>query len=491
MAILWPMHHDAIPLPLPTLTTGHRRLDQAWRVALGDIVGNIRPYRSGLLEEPRPVLLAGLFYDDPWTRDAAINAWNGGALLWPGVARDTLLSCLERRADGSLAIGGQYWDAVIWVIGSWSYYCASGDADFLALALAASITTMRERETEEFDPALGLFRGGACYQDGISAYPDRYADTVDGSGGIEGWTPTDPALRHSQGQGFPAHALSTNCLYLRAYADLAAMATAAGQAPDPAWAERAAALREAINRHFWDDDRGSYRYLVDRWGGCERQEGLGLAFASLFQVADADRQQRLFASAVTCPLGCMPSLWPGYERYPAADPGQFGRHSTVWPHVNAFWADAALQAGQPRIFWDEYQAMACRAAENGHFSEIYHPETGQPYGGIQESGRDAAGAIRMAPFAPWGRQTWCATGFIRLTLTGLCGLRWAADGLHLQPWLPSGLTTIRLEHLHYRQAILDLSISPAASAPRLTIDGNPHDGPIPSDLCGHHRIVVG
>ena len=40
-----------------------------------------------------PVILAGLHYDTPWTRDAAINAWNGGSLILPEVSRNTLLSC--------------------------------------------------------------------------------------------------------------------------------------------------------------------------------------------------------------------------------------------------------------------------------------------------------------------------------------------------------------------------------------------------------------
>ena len=29
------------------------------------------------------MILAGLHYDTPWTRDAAINAWNGGSLMVP------------------------------------------------------------------------------------------------------------------------------------------------------------------------------------------------------------------------------------------------------------------------------------------------------------------------------------------------------------------------------------------------------------------------
>ncbi|MGI5232813.1 hypothetical protein [Actinoallomurus sp. CA-142502] len=56
----------------------------------------------------------------------------------------------------------------------------------------------------------------------------------------------------------------------------------------------AQALRQAINRHLWREDPGSYGYLIH--GGDTRageldpsQEGAGLAFAVLCGVADARR----------------------------------------------------------------------------------------------------------------------------------------------------------------------------------------------------------
>jgi len=57
----------------PRLHTNDPLINRAYRIALGDLMGNIQPFQDGLLEEPRPVILAGLDYDTPWTRDAAIN----------------------------------------------------------------------------------------------------------------------------------------------------------------------------------------------------------------------------------------------------------------------------------------------------------------------------------------------------------------------------------------------------------------------------------
>ena len=97
-----------IRLCIPSLRTDNRTINDAYRIAIGDLVGNVQPFQSGLLERPVPVILAGLDYGRPWTRDASINAWNGASLIMPQVARDTLLSVLD-RTEGRCA----HWRAVL------------------------------------------------------------------------------------------------------------------------------------------------------------------------------------------------------------------------------------------------------------------------------------------------------------------------------------------------------------------------------------------
>ena len=113
--------------------------------------------------------MAGLHYNRPWTRDSAINLWNGSSLIIPTVARDTLTSVLD-NSKNNLRIGGQYW-AIIWVTGAWQHYLFTGDNQFLALAYKAGIHSIENLEATEFDPDDNLFRGPAVYGDGISAYP--------------------------------------------------------------------------------------------------------------------------------------------------------------------------------------------------------------------------------------------------------------------------------------------------------------------------------
>ncbi len=186
-----------------TLRTGHFEIDRAFRIAMGDMFGNVIHYKSGLLKKPAPCLSAGLSYPDPWTRDTALNTWNGAGVIIPEVMKNTLLSCLTRGdasagmgegcndvagskvPPGVLSISGQYWDRVIWAIGAWAFYCQNGDREFLALALEAVRNSLPYLEENEWDGEKQLFRGGACIADGLGAYGDIYSNVKDS--GIYQW----------------------------------------------------------------------------------------------------------------------------------------------------------------------------------------------------------------------------------------------------------------------------------------------------------------
>ena len=143
-------------------------------MAIATLNSNIQPFRDGLLEKAEPVIIAGLGYSTPWTRDAAINTWNAGGIICPEISKNTLFSVLSKNENGYF-IEGEYWDRIIWVIGAWQYYLYSGDSHFLKVALSATENSLKFFEKTEFSKDLGLFRGAACYGDGVAAYPDIYA----------------------------------------------------------------------------------------------------------------------------------------------------------------------------------------------------------------------------------------------------------------------------------------------------------------------------
>jgi hypothetical protein len=422
---------------LPALYTGIPDLDLAFRIALGDLAGNIRPHRGELDAEARPCFLAGLDYDKPWTRDAAFNVWYAGAALDPVVARHTLEAVLSRDGHGR-RIGGQYWDAIIWALGAWQLYLYTGNRAGLAGDYGVIVNSLRFFEATERDPRDGLFRGGACFQDGIAGYPDRFADSP--SSEILDWVKRHPEARAPVGYGLPMKALSTNALYAEAYRLAGLMAGVLGE-PSAPWERRAEEQRNAIRAHFWNPATGTFRYLLDAGEDAARQEGFGHAFALLFGIATPDQAASVLQRQHVTPHG-IPCLWPVYLRYAGAQGASFGRHSgPIWPQVNAAWCAAVTRWRRPDLAWREIHLLAAKAARDSQFAELYHPVDGRIYGGLQEMPQNGQGIVEWTACR---RQTWCATGFLHMLTHTLLGLRPGPDVLRFDPWLPPELDQIEL-----------------------------------------------
>jgi glycogen debranching enzyme len=425
-----------MPLPFPVLECSNPAVERAYRIAMGDILANIRPFKDGLLAQPEACILAGLDYNTPWTRDAAINVWNGLGLFYPQAARSTLLSVLERCPDGRIRIGGQYWDAIIWVLGAWADYLYTGEPDFLALAFEAARNSLERFEREELDPSTGFFRGPAVYGDGVAAYPDPYSPG--GTSAILDWPQANPGLRVGSGYGIPMLALSTNCLYAQAYRVTPRMAAILGHDSAAALHEKGERLAGRIRAGFWNPEKGWFNYLIDPLGRCDHQEGLGHAFALLFAIADERQSEQVLDHQARTPFG-IPCVYPTFARYAAR--GGYGRHSgTVWPFISGFWAEAALMRGRADLFAGEFLALTALLNRHGQCPEIVHPVTGEIYGGLQEAGRGEDGLS----WDSCARQTWTASAYLRMILTGLLGMRFDSDGIRFKPALPGSVEMIRL-----------------------------------------------
>lgn len=503
------------------MKTGNFEIDRAFRIAMGDMLGNVIHYKSGLLEKPAPCLVAGLSYPDPWTRDTAFNTWNGAGLLIPEAMKNTLLSCLT-RGDASAGMGtgchdeagsgvppnvvsisGQYWDRIIWTIGAWAYYCQNGDREFLQLAMEAVRHSLAYLEENEWDDEAGLFRGGACIHDGFGAYSDIYIDQ-EGTAIFE-WPEANPQRRHPKGAGVPMFALSTNCLYTEAYRLAGVMAAELDQAAEPRWAGMHERLVNAIRAAFWMADERHFRFYLDPWGGCGgRQECLGNALALQFGIATPEQARQVIANQPRHPFG-PPSLWPEWERYAAAkldpyecppnrpdiaaeiqvlrgDPrsrsGFSGHGGAVWPLIQGIWGETMVRQGRADLFEQDLRLMAghfCRAVQS---PEVVHPECGLPYGGLQEM-------PKRGPIDRWVscyRQTWSATSYLRLVLRGLLGIDWMPGGLKFAPCLPDGIDRVELLGLPYRSARLDVVVRRG--------DGSRREATVPATVQGPHRLEL-
>ena len=467
----------------PYLVTNNKQINLAYRLAIATVAGNIYPYKAGVLEEVKPCLLAGLGYSTPWTRDTAMNVWNAAGLICPDVALNTLKSVMGRDEKGYF-IDGEYWDRIIWTIGAWWQYLYTGDKEFLKIAYEAVCNSLEYFENTEFSEELNLFRGAACYGDGVSAYPDIYA-AHNWSGIIE-FSKRNRELCVDKGVGIPMYTLSTNCLYYYSYVLADKMGCELGLKEK--YTGKALKMKNAINNTFWNEEKGTYDYICDNFGGCESQEGLGISFAILFGVADNDKVKKIIKNHKTTEYG-IPCVYPSFPRYNTPDGMEFGRHSgTVWPHVQGFWADAVLKDDRSDLFDKELMLQTENALRFYQFAEIYHPISGEMYGGVQEN-KGKGIAYNYWDCKPC--QTWSATAFLRNIYMDFVGLKYRENGIE---YVPSGTEladNISLYNLKYRSAVININIiGKGKEIKSFSIDGIESKPFISNELYGTHNIEI-
>lgn len=469
-AFLVPTVHPALRLGD---TVVQARLGVPFERALDNLLGiNTVAYdpkvynRTGLLTGGRFVR-AGGGYGQPWTRDAAINSWNAASLFEPLVARDTLWSVTVPSPDGPVVQrDNQWWDKAVWIVGAWSHFRVTGDRAFLATAYGVASRLLREQRAERYGAGFGLFRGPSFFNDGIAGYPSPPASADDsGSSFVLDHPGTDRIM-----------ALSTNCLYVGAYRATAAMADELGQ-PGAEWAHDADDLKRTIARRFWMPERRTYGYLLFPDGRLDpSQEGCGLAFSVLFDVASPARAQLVLRNAHREPFG-IDDVWPPFPRFSDARPGR--HNNVVWPMVQGMWARAAARARDAETLGWCLENVA-RLAKDGRFGEIHNARTGEPDGGWQNG--------RHWDSAP--DQTWSATAYLGMVTDGLFGFRFEPKGLRFEPLVPKGWDGATLTDVPYRGATLDIRIRGTGSKARMVrLDGK-LVRLVPGDLSGRHTVEI-
>jgi glycogen debranching enzyme len=438
------------------LKSENNKITRAFRIAVGDLATNILPCNLGLIDGSADAVMAGLDYDFPWTRDAAINSWNGVSLIFPEIAKNTLLSMIE-KIDGKLKINlHQYWDAMIWTTGAWHHYLYTGDKDFLKIALEATRNTLEYLEKNEWDEKLCLFGGAAHHADGTSGYPLVYRIGNDGTGStcIADWPEANPDKVHPVGFGIPMYALSTNCIYYNAYKLIGIMAEELQEKPEEKWEEMAKKIKTAVNQHFWSIEIDNYCYLIDPLGDCDHQECLGLAYSLLFDIADDEQAEKVLKKIKIVPAG-IPVGWPDFPRYEKIPGDTYGRHSAcVWPPFEAMFASAAAKNGRTDILMHVVDTLSEFACRDLQFVEVYHPMTGEIYGGIQECNGNLEYEWKSCD-----RQTWSATAFIRLLLLDVFGMNFTSKGIEFKPQIEENISPLFVKNINYRKMNLDIEIS--------------------------------
>ncbi|WP_346699537.1 MGH1-like glycoside hydrolase domain-containing protein [uncultured Alistipes sp.] len=435
------------------------KVNEAWELAYRTVLYNVRD----------SILAAGADYGGEWTRDVAINTWNGADFFIPEVVERSLWHVTNNRQT----IGHQYWDKIIWVQGALYHFLLTRDTVFLREAYTCGANTIRQLEEEAYDKEYGLFTGSSVFNDGVSAFEEPIYDV--------GKPNSSSVLAHNT-HGIKC--LSTNCAYYMAYRALNEMHKVQTGSENPEFVEKARTLRNNIRRNFYNP-RGQLFYVIDEQGHIHKhQEALGIAFAILSGAITPQEGHFTVIRNETTKYG-IPSISPTFKRFSKEYPGRHNR--LIWPFVNAFYANAALETGDWKIFEHEFYSMADLALDEDkgdyNFYEIFDPETGKPEGGHQ-SGK--------AQWHSRRHQTWSATGYMSMIHYGICGIRPQLQGLSFEPYLPQGINRLSIHGLKYGKMLLDIDLKGQGyQIVDLRINGKRSDSHfIPANLTGRQHVEI-
>ncbi|MCQ2184920.1 MAG: hypothetical protein MJY62_05885 [Bacteroidales bacterium] len=421
----------------PVLKSSDSLLVSAFDLALRTVENNIED----------GIVTAGGDYGGEWTRDASINAWNAGSLIFPEESSKSLWAV---TVDGK-KIGHQYWDKIIWAQGAYNHSLVTGEPiEPIYRCIAA---TMKELEDTVYMKNRGLFHGPSVFNDGIAGYEEPIP--VPESRGAS-------VLEHPN--TYKICCLSTNCIYYWAYVRLASMAWDCCE-PFAAlgYKIKACRLRRHIRSTFYDRKNNTLGYLIDQNGEVHHfQEGLGYSFAILSSVVSRKEARALAGNVYISRYG-IPSVYPHFKRFDDEHPGR--HNNIIWPFVNAFWAEAALEAGYPEKFEFELRNLAFLAIEKGQgmFYEIYNPLTGEADGGWQ----------RGHSWMSCHDQTWSATGYLRMVISGVFGIGFTKEGMTVNPAaaVSEDLACTAIENISYRGHKVSVSILPATEKAGIYVNG--------------------
>jgi glycogen debranching enzyme len=407
--------------------------------------------------------LAGQNWAQVWTRDTSYSTELACAVLHPDVAKTTLLGltqqvegvgeCWFQDKCGHFAGWPNLTDAIVGASGTWSLYLVSGDRDLLRPLYDRTVRSLARAERDALNAKLGLFSGCSSFMESDSAYPRQYADNGE--------------------KLAKTCALSTCLLYYRGYLVAADAGALLGEDVQPL-RQKAARLKDAINSQFWLPEKGYYAYYVDADGKLDdRMEGLGEAFAILTGVADAGRARQILASTPTTSWG-FPCLWPQYEEWRSykTDFAHYYHNGMIWPFVQGYWAWAASESKDVKVFGRELDALVKLSEKNETFMELYRPEDGRPDG------------------SP--RQLWSASGFLSMIYHGLFGIHFEQAGLRFAPVVPERFQQVSLANFKYRGATLQIVVrGHGTKIGKFLLDGRQEQRPVfAAGSRGNHQVEI-
>ena len=402
-------------------------------------------------------LRTGLYWGGVWTRDVSYSSLLALAYVCPDKVKNSLEVKIDRmgRIIQDTGTGGSWpcsTDRVVWALSAWNIYLATGDMEWLQKAYPIIARSLEADFVVAYNPETGLFRGESSFIDWREQSYPTWAQPAD---------------------IYMSECLGTNAAFYGVLKVTADMATVLGEKKAAKkYAQKAEALKQAINDKFWIEEEGfyaNYYYGRQNISMLERSETLGESFCVLFGIADEERAARVISSMHVGEFG-PPILSPQI-----VDQGDY-HNNGVWPYVTSFWGKAAAAVGNETAL---LHALACNVRTASLYAtnyENYSFNTGNPYTTLMNS-----------PNMLWG-----LSGFMGLFHRTFFGFEFTQEGLALKPFIPTILEGKRtMEAFPYRNMLLDITVSGSGhEIASCLVDGQPAEAFIPADWTGNHKVEI-
>jgi len=360
---------------------------------------------------PCDCFVTGVKWPFVWTRDSAYSIDLALGWLDPSRARRTLEFKLSDVREPSAPQGlyvvqdtgsGGSWpistDRVVWFLGARGLLDHKAFADKTYKALK---DTLAQDKQYAFDAQTGLYRGETSFLDWREqTYPV--------------WTEKNVRFIAE------SFALSTNALHYEALRLAVKMAKSRNDADAAArFQNEADALRSAIDKRFWREDRGLYMSYIGTADGPQTIEAydlLGTALAILADIPTPERARKALANYPTWPAGS-PVIWP--EHRDAA----IYHNRAIWPFVSAYALRAARKLDDANRIAHELRSILQGAALSGSNYENYELTSGAVH---VEDGKWSGPAVNSP------RQLWSVAAMLDAIVEGVFGV----DGDKVEPKIP-------------------------------------------------------
>ena len=429
--------------------TGTSTLETAlYNMAVDEMINNF---------EKDGTLRTGLYWGGVWTRDVSYSSLLSLAYMCPDKVRNSLEVKIDRmgRIIQDTGTGGSWpcsSDRVVWALSVWNIYLATGDMEWLQKAYPIIVKSLECDDMVVYNPQTGLYRGESSFIDWREQSYPTWAQ------------PADIYL---------SECLGTNAAFYGVLKVTADMAAALGHKKDAKkYAQKAEALKQAINDRFWVEEDGfyaSYWYGRQNLIRTQHSETLGESFCVLFGIADEERAAKVISSMHVGEYG------PPIFSPQIVSQGDY-HNNGVWPYVTSFWGKAAAKAGNETALM---HALACNVRTAALYAtnyENYSFNTGNPYTTLINS-----------PNMLWG-----LSGFMGLFHRTFFGFEFTQEGLSMKPFVPTVLAgTRKLEAFPYRDMQLDITVSGSGNEiASCKVDSKDAEAFIPADWTGKHTVEI-